>query len=86
MVDLWGGVADADSGKLWEEDTVSIVFSCTKGATALCAHILSSRGQLDLDHLLDAGRLCTDAAFGSGDETVDRDADAGHPTAFSVAP
>jgi CubicO group peptidase (beta-lactamase class C family) len=25
------------------------VFSCTKGATALCAHILASRGLLDLD-------------------------------------
>jgi CubicO group peptidase (beta-lactamase class C family) len=26
-----------------------LVWSCTKGATALCAHVLSSRGQLDLD-------------------------------------
>jgi len=25
------------------------VFSCTKGATALCAHVLASRGKLDLD-------------------------------------
>ena len=28
---------------------MSIVFSCTKGATALCAHVLASRGKLDLD-------------------------------------
>ncbi|MEI9982702.1 MAG: serine hydrolase domain-containing protein [Aliidongia sp.] len=49
LVDLWGGVADQDSGKLWAHDTVSVVFSCTKGATALCAHILSSRGQLDIE-------------------------------------
>ena len=49
MVDLWGGVADPSTGRAWERDTVSIVFSCTKGATALCAHVLASRGLLDLD-------------------------------------
>ena len=49
VVDLWGGTARVDAGTPWTEDTVSIVFSCTKGATALCAHILASRGVLDLD-------------------------------------
>ena len=49
LVDLWGGVADAASGRAWERDTMSIVFSCTKGATALCAHLLASRGLLDFD-------------------------------------
>jgi CubicO group peptidase (beta-lactamase class C family) len=49
VLDLWGGIADQETEKPWEHDTVSIVFSCTKGATALCAHILSSRGQLDLE-------------------------------------
>ena len=49
LVDLWGGVADPATGRAWERDTVSIVFSCTKGATALCAHLLASRGLLDLD-------------------------------------
>ena len=49
VVDLWGGQANAETGAAWNEDTVSIVFSSTKGATALCAHILASRGQLDLD-------------------------------------
>jgi CubicO group peptidase (beta-lactamase class C family) len=49
VVDLWGGVADQKTGAPWTTDTVSIVFSCTKGATALCAHILASRGKLDLD-------------------------------------
>lgn len=48
LVDLWGGRKTPD-GEAWEEDTVSIVFSCTKGATALCAHILADRGELDLD-------------------------------------
>ncbi len=49
VVDLWGGTADLDTGQPWKEDTVSVVFSCTKGATALCAHILASRGLLDID-------------------------------------
>ncbi|MBI3801053.1 MAG: beta-lactamase family protein [Deltaproteobacteria bacterium] len=49
VVDLWGGTARVDTGTPWTEDTVGLVFSCTKGATALCAHILASRGLLDLD-------------------------------------
>ncbi len=48
VVDLWGGVADAKSGRAWERDTMSIVFSCTKGATALCAHMLAEQGKLSL--------------------------------------
>ena len=48
-VDLWGGFrsAAADAAP-WTEDTVSIVHSCTKAATALCAHVLADRGELDL--------------------------------------
>ena len=49
MVDLWGGVADPARGTPWQRDTLSIVFSCTKGAVALCAHRLASLGKLDLD-------------------------------------
>jgi CubicO group peptidase (beta-lactamase class C family) len=49
VVDLWGGTANLDTGAPWEEDTLVHVWSCTKGATALCAHILASRGELDLD-------------------------------------
>lgn len=49
VVDLWGGTADPKTGAPWRKDTVGIVFSCTKGATALCAHMLASRGKLDLD-------------------------------------
>jgi CubicO group peptidase (beta-lactamase class C family) len=47
VVDLWGGTAVTDTGMPWERDTVSVVFSCTKAATALCAHILIDRGMLD---------------------------------------
>lgn len=49
VVDLWGGVTDAATQDPWTEDTLIHVWSCTKGATALCAHILASRGELDLD-------------------------------------
>ena len=49
VVDLWGGVADEGSGRLWARDSIVLVFSSTKGATAVCAHILAQRGELDLD-------------------------------------
>lgn len=49
VVDLWGGIADRKTGAPWTRDTVAVVFSCTKGATAICVHVLASRGQLDLD-------------------------------------
>jgi CubicO group peptidase (beta-lactamase class C family) len=52
VVDLWGGIARTDTQTPWTAETVSLVFSSTKGATALCAHILASRGLLDLDALV----------------------------------
>jgi CubicO group peptidase (beta-lactamase class C family) len=49
VVDLWGGMADPDSGRRWERDTLQVVYSTTKGVTAACAHLLAQRGALDLD-------------------------------------
>ena len=49
VVDLWGGVADRESGRPWSEDTLALVFSATKGVTAACIHLLVERGVLDLD-------------------------------------
>ncbi|MER6632437.1 serine hydrolase domain-containing protein [Streptomyces sp. NPDC000987] len=49
VVDLWGGWADARRGRPWERDTLVNVWSTSKGPAALCAHILSDRGLLDLD-------------------------------------
>jgi CubicO group peptidase (beta-lactamase class C family) len=49
VVDLHGGTADVAAGTPWNADTVCVVWSSTKGAVALCAHMLVSRGQLDLD-------------------------------------
>src|SRR5690349_18742370 len=47
VVDLWGGSAGPE--RPWRSDTVGNVWSATKGATALCAHVLASRGQLDIN-------------------------------------
>ena len=49
VVDLWGGIADMESRKPWTEQTLPVVWSSTKGATALCLHSLAFRGLLDLD-------------------------------------
>jgi CubicO group peptidase (beta-lactamase class C family) len=49
VVDLWGGVADKSAGRSWDEDTIVLVMSTSKGATAICANMLVERGQLDLD-------------------------------------
>lgn len=49
VVDLWGGLADPAGGRPWDKDTVVVVWSSTKGATSLCAHMLLERGELDLN-------------------------------------
>ena len=49
VVDIWAGVADADTGTPWQEDTLALVFSTTKGWTAMCALLLWERGKLDID-------------------------------------
>ena len=49
VVDLWGGVADQDAGTPYTDDTLQLVFSTTKGATAACANLLAQRGELDID-------------------------------------
>lgn len=49
VVDLWGGVADADSGAAWRADTIVPVFSVSKGVAAVCVLHLVSQGLIDLD-------------------------------------
>jgi CubicO group peptidase (beta-lactamase class C family) len=48
LVDLWGGIAEQQTGKAWDRDTVSVVFCTTKSAAAACVHLLSGRGSLDI--------------------------------------
>lgn len=49
IANLWGGIADVESGRVWDEDTLILVFSTTKGATAMCANHLAQRGLLDVN-------------------------------------
>jgi CubicO group peptidase (beta-lactamase class C family) len=49
VVDLWGGMADVESGKAWTADTRVVVFSVTKGFAAMAFALLADRGQLDYD-------------------------------------
>jgi len=47
VVDLWGGVADATTGRPWSPDTVVLVYSSTKGVTSACANRLIEQGLID---------------------------------------
>ena len=49
VVDLWGGIADPEHDRMWERDTLQVVYSTTKAVTATCALLLAQRGELDLD-------------------------------------
>ena len=54
VVDLWGGVRDKATGAPWEEDTMVLVFSATKGLAAMVMAVAHSRGWLDYEE-----RVCT---------------------------
>jgi CubicO group peptidase (beta-lactamase class C family) len=49
VVDLWGGVRNEATGEPWEEDTMVIVFSATKGLSGLAMALANSRGLFDYD-------------------------------------
>jgi len=50
VLDLWGGRADpGDAGRPWQEDTLQLIFSGTKGLVAVCLLMLIDRGQLALE-------------------------------------
>jgi CubicO group peptidase (beta-lactamase class C family) len=49
VVDLWGGVADVTTGRPWDKDTMVLVYSTTKGVTAMCANRLAQQGAIDVD-------------------------------------
>ena len=54
VVDLWGGVRDKSTGAPWEEDTMVLVYSATKGLAAMTLAVAHSRGWLDYEE-----RICT---------------------------
>ena len=71
VADLWGGIADPQDGRAWEEDSMAVVFSTTKGATAICANRLIQEGRLSpsdkvVDHWPEFGEA------GKGDITVEQ--------------
>lgn len=49
VVDLWGGVRKKRTSEPWEEDTMVIVFSATKGLSGLAMALANSRGLFDYD-------------------------------------
>lgn len=49
VLDLWGGVADADTGRPWQTDTIVNTFSLTKTMVVLAVLLLTDRGELDLE-------------------------------------
>ena len=49
VVDLWGGVRDEATDDPWEEGTMVIVHSTTKGLAAMTLALAHSRGWLDYD-------------------------------------
>jgi CubicO group peptidase (beta-lactamase class C family) len=54
VVDLWGGIRNKATGEPWEEDTMVLVFSATKGLAAMTLAVAHSRGWLDYEE-----RVCT---------------------------
>ena len=48
VMDCWGGTRDS-AGDPWEEDTMALSFSTTKGVTATLLHVLADRGLVDYD-------------------------------------
>ena len=49
VVDLWGGYRDAARQDRWQEDTLVMVYSTSKGMAGLTVALANSRGLLDYD-------------------------------------
>jgi CubicO group peptidase (beta-lactamase class C family) len=54
VVDLWSGIRNKATGDPWEEDTMVLVYSATKGLSGLAMALAHSRGLFDYDE-----RVCT---------------------------
>jgi len=49
VVDLWGGVRNKSGGEPWQEDTMVLVWSASKGLAAMTLALAHSRGWLDYE-------------------------------------
>jgi len=54
VVDLWGGIRNKQTGEPWEQDTMVIVYSTTKGLAAMTLALAHSRGWLDYEERVSA--------------------------------
>lgn len=70
VIDLWGGYADAERHRPWQENTLVCMMSVTKGIIALAAHRLIEKGLIDLDRRV-ADYWPEFAAAGKQDITFD---------------
>jgi CubicO group peptidase (beta-lactamase class C family) len=68
-VDLWAGVADTSTGRPWDETTLALVFSTTKGITATAIAMLVQSGAISYDDRV-ADHWPEFAAAGKGDITI----------------
>ena len=48
VVDLWAG-RDRENDRPYGQETLTIIMSCTKGATAAAVHRLAERGLIDYE-------------------------------------
>lgn len=49
VVDLWGGVRNQTTGEPWEQNTMALVYSATKGLSAMTLALAHSKGWLNYD-------------------------------------
>lgn len=68
VVDLWGGIAKPETGEAWGRDTIGIVYSCTKAATALCLHMLVDQGKVSYETRV--GEIWPEFASGGKEATT----------------
>ena len=49
VVDLWGGIQNRATGEPWQEETMALVYSTTKGLAGLAMALAHSRGLFEYD-------------------------------------
>jgi CubicO group peptidase (beta-lactamase class C family) len=49
VVDLWGGIRNKATDDTWEENTMVLIASATKGLAAMTTALAHSRGLFDYD-------------------------------------
>ncbi len=54
VVDVWGGLRNKQTGEPWQQDTMVLVYSASKGLAAMTLALAHSRGWLDYEE-----RVCT---------------------------